>query len=517
MARCIARRMRSGVLVGPGTKRKLRPAMRGPSVKEGSQSGRRVAPADVTTVEVAVRRAIFYASSPCIALCAFFHKPELLPTPDRPAPRDAPPASSSTDLYTVATAAVAPGPALARRLRACRPGRPVRLIALGKAALPMARAAVEALAARGAAPAGGLIVAPADAPGTPSRAPRRRRRPPRARAGSLRRRGGAGARPPPSVAPGRRGLGAALRRHHQPARRARSRASTPADLTALYRLLLGSGLDIGAMNLVRKRFSRWGGGRLARGARARPRPRLRRLRRHRRRPRRPSAPAPASPTPPPPPTCGACWSSAGLWDESRQPRAGSSGSRAGEIAETPKPGDQAFARVTLELIASNSLAVEAAAKRAAELGLAPVVMRTPLAGEASAAGASVAATLLEHCGRPAIPQPRPAAGARCSIWGGETTVTLGDAPPGLGGRCQELALAAARALAGAPRASRCWRRAPTGATARPTPPARSWTDAPGTPSRPRAATLPATSPPTTPTTRSTPPARCSARGSPAPT
>jgi hypothetical protein len=27
---CIARRMRSGVLVGPGTKRKLRPAMREP-------------------------------------------------------------------------------------------------------------------------------------------------------------------------------------------------------------------------------------------------------------------------------------------------------------------------------------------------------------------------------------------------------------------------------------------------------------------------------------------------------
>jgi hydroxypyruvate reductase len=30
-------------------------------------------------------------------------------------------------------------------------------------------------------------------------------------------------------------------------------------------------------------------------------------------------------------------------------------------------------------------------------------------------------------------------------------VTLGDAAPGLGGRCQELALSAARALAGAPR------------------------------------------------------------------
>src|SRR5262249_45548954 len=36
-----------------------------------------------------------------------------------------------------------------------------------------------------------------------------------------------------------------------------------ADLTALYEMLLGSGLDIAQMNAVRKRFSRWGAGRLA--------------------------------------------------------------------------------------------------------------------------------------------------------------------------------------------------------------------------------------------------------------
>ena len=60
---------------------------------------------------------------------------------------------------------------------------------------------------------------------------------------------------------------------------------TPAELTALYGLLLGSGLDITAMNRIRKRFSRWGGGRLARGARAGAGPGVRRLRRHRRRPR----------------------------------------------------------------------------------------------------------------------------------------------------------------------------------------------------------------------------------------
>jgi hydroxypyruvate reductase len=138
---------------------------------------------------------------------------------------------------------------------------------------------------------------------------------------------------------------------------------------------------------------------------------------------------------------------------------------AGTMTETPKPGDQAFANVTLELIASNRLALEAAAKRAAELGLAPVVAETPLAGEAATAGASVAATLLHNCGRYSIPQPEELranrgvqvgapgqpeklrAGGRCWIWGGETTVTLGSST-GVGGRCQELALAAARALAG---------------------------------------------------------------------
>ena len=41
------------------------------------------------------------------------------------------------------------------------------------------------------------------------------------------------------------------------------RGMNEADLTLLYELLLGSGLDIASMNAVRKRFSRWGAGRLA--------------------------------------------------------------------------------------------------------------------------------------------------------------------------------------------------------------------------------------------------------------
>jgi glycerate-2-kinase len=219
-----------------------------------------------------------------------------------------------------------------------------------------------------------------------------------------------------------------------------------ADLTAIYALLLGSGLEITAMNRIRKRFSRWGGGRLARAL----------------------APArvrgfvvsdvigddlasigsgPCVPDPTTARDVRRLLEDARLWDRlPESARRVVTASESGETAETPKPGDAAFARVTLELIASNRLAVEAAAKRAAELGLAPVVAETPLAGEASTAGASVAATLLQHCGPRGITQPAP----RCFIWGGETTVTLGDEPPGLGGRCQELALAAARVLDGAP-------------------------------------------------------------------
>ena len=130
------------------------------------------------------------------------------------------------------------------------------------------------------------------------------------------------------------------------------------------------------MNRIRKRFSRWGGGRLARAlAPARVRvfvvsdvigddlavDRLRALR-------------PRS-VPPPREVRAGCSRSAALWDRipGGGPRLVAGGGRRGETPETPKPGDEAFARVTLELIASNRLALEAAARRAAELGLAPVV------------------------------------------------------------------------------------------------------------------------------------------------
>ena len=114
---------------------------------------------------------------------------------------------------------------------------------------------------------------------------------------------------------------------------------------------------------------------------------------------------------------------------------------AGDIAETPKPGDPLFANVTNVLVASNVLAVEAAAARAREMGLNASIVSTYLEGEARVVGrvlAGIAREVVEY-GRPV---ERPA----CLLFGGETTVTVrGD---GVGGRNTELALSAALALDG---------------------------------------------------------------------
>src|SRR5207247_1000936 len=71
------------------------------------------------------------------------------------------------EIYRAAVAAVAPGPALIRALQTEPAGDRVWLIALGKAAAPMAEAAVRVLADRhfqSRTLAGGLIVAPDDTP-----------------------------------------------------------------------------------------------------------------------------------------------------------------------------------------------------------------------------------------------------------------------------------------------------------------------------------------------------------------
>jgi hydroxypyruvate reductase len=118
------------------------------------------------------------------------------------------------------------------------------------------------------------------------------------------------------------------------------------------------------------------------------------------------------------------------------------GSR-GEVDETPKPGHAAFRRVATRIVGSNRLSVEAAAREARRQGLRPLVLTTRLEGEAREA-ARVLVAVLREC----VEAGRPAAPPVCLLAGGETTVTVrGD---GQGGRNQELAVAAARALEGFP-------------------------------------------------------------------
>jgi hydroxypyruvate reductase len=350
------------------------------------------------------------------------------------------------DLYAAATSAVAPGPALAARLDDLdlEPTVPIWILALGKAALPMAAAAVQSLHRQGLEPAGGLIVAPAA-----GRSPHPR----------LTYAQGDHPEPGPSSLAAAEAVGTMAARVNRGDEvwvllsggttsliGAPEPGLEPPELTAIYRLLLGSGLDITAMNRIRKRFTRWGGGKLARALT----------------PARvkvyivsdvigddlPSiGSGPCVPDPTTAAEVRALLEAAGLWR--RMPESARvlvTSAEGGKTAETPKQGDPAFARVTLELIASNRLALEAAAKRATELGLVPAVTETPISGEAATVGATLANHLLEK--RTSYPG-WPSRGFAL-IWGGETTVSLGDGGEGLGGRCQELALAAARVMKNAP-------------------------------------------------------------------
>lgn len=113
----------------------------------------------------------------------------------------------------------------------------------------------------------------------------------------------------------------------------------------------------------------------------------------------------------------------------------------GRIPETPKHGDAALDRVQNCVIASNEQAAEAAVGKAKELGFHSLLLSTFIEGEAREVARVLAGILreIDHSGRPV---PRPA----CVVAGGETTVTIRG--NGLGGRNQELALAAVAPLAG---------------------------------------------------------------------
>ena len=116
---------------------------------------------------------------------------------------------------------------------------------------------------------------------------------------------------------------------------------------------------------------------------------------------------------------------------------------AGQIAETPKPGDPRFARVHNLIVGSNLQVAEAALAAARATGFNTLLLTTYLQAEAREAGRMLAAIARELASS-GHPLPRPA----CIVVGGETTVTLRGT--GRGGRNQELALAAVADLAGLP-------------------------------------------------------------------
>jgi len=110
----------------------------------------------------------------------------------------------------------------------------------------------------------------------------------------------------------------------------------------------------------------------------------------------------------------------------------------GERDPGPKPGDACFAGVRTTLLATNRDAVAAAREAGIRRGLDVRVLSPPLAGEARVAGrwlAGLARRLAPD--RPTL-----------LIAGGETSVTVRG--PGRGGRSQELALAAALELGAGP-------------------------------------------------------------------
>lgn len=108
---------------------------------------------------------------------------------------------------------------------------------------------------------------------------------------------------------------------------------------------------------------------------------------------------------------------------------------AGDIDDTPGPEDSCFAAVDNRIMASNTLALKAAASKARDLGYTPLVLTSRLQGEAREV-AKVLTTIAET----ACEIGSPVAAPCCILAGGETTVRLRG--KGKGGRNQELVLAA---------------------------------------------------------------------------
>ncbi len=113
--------------------------------------------------------------------------------------------------------------------------------------------------------------------------------------------------------------------------------------------------------------------------------------------------------------------------------------RNGGVEETPKEGATVFSGVDVRVVGNAALAVRSAAEEARRLGYDTRVESTEVIGEARDVGAVLAASALRLRASSSLPT--------CLVCAGETTVTVRGR--GLGGRNQEVALGAARQLAGA--------------------------------------------------------------------
>ena len=216
-----------------------------------------------------------------------------------------------------------------------------------------------------------------------------------------------------------------------------------AEKKAVTALLLKSGATIQEINAIRKHLSRLKGGRLlgyVNGARV-------------------AAlmlsdvvgddmtSIASGPTVPDPTTYADCLSIAGKYGlESQLPSSVLSLLKSGAAGvpgypETLKPGDCAAEAVQNEIVASNYVALEAAAKAAESCGFGPLILSSSVQGD-TAEVARMHVALAREVYASGHPLPAPC----CLISGGETTVKVTGS--GRGGRNQEFALWCAGEIAG---------------------------------------------------------------------
>jgi len=115
----------------------------------------------------------------------------------------------------------------------------------------------------------------------------------------------------------------------------------------------------------------------------------------------------------------------------------------GQVPETPKRNNKIFNKVYNIIIGSNIIALKAIQQKARKEGFNTIILTSAIEGEAKEV-AKVLVAIAKEC----ISSANPVAPPACIISGGETTVTVKG--KGLGGRNQELCLAAAIAMRGLP-------------------------------------------------------------------